>query len=343
MKAIRFHSFGGPDVLQFEETPEPVLGASEVLVNLKAAALNHLDVFVRRGEREKNIPLPHIPGSDGAGIVAAVGREVALVKPGDRVLLCPGISCGLCDHCRSGRENLCASYHVLGTKEDGTYAEFVKLPSANVIPIPDGMGFREAAAVPLVFMTAWHMLVSLAELRPGQIALIHGARSGVGSAGIQVAKMLGARVITTLGRDDAMKMARDLGADEIIQYQSQDFVQEIRRLTEKKGVDVVFEHVGGEVFSKSITVLRKGGRLVTCGATTEYVSNADLRYLYSRHLTIYGSIMGTRNELVEVLKYFKTHELRAVIDTVFPLSEAAEAHRRMETREHFGKIILDIA
>jgi NADPH:quinone reductase-like Zn-dependent oxidoreductase len=342
MKAIRFHSFGGTEVLRYEETPKPTIGPADVLVQLRAAALNHLDLWIRSGARERKIPLPHIPGSDGAGIVAETGSAVKSTKTGDRVLICPGLSCGRCEYCVAGTENLCSAYHVLGTHEDGTYAEYVKIPAVNAIPIPNGVDFRRAAAFPLVFVTAWHMLVTLANLRRNETVLVHGARSGVGSAGIQVAKMLGARVITTLGNGDGAERAKALGADNVINYRTNDFVEEIRRLTDKRGVDVVFEHIGGEVFEKSLTVIRKGGRLVTCGATTEYLGKVDLRYVYSRHLSIFGSYMGTKRELLEALKFFEEGKLRPVIDAVFPLSQAADAQKRMEERKHFGKIVLEI-
>jgi len=342
MKAVRFHLFGGPEVLRYEDAPRPSPGPSEVLIQLKAAALNHLDVWVRSGARERNIPLPHIPGSDGAGIVVEVGREVTSCTVGDRVLIYPGLSCGQCEYCTAGKENLCATYHVLGTLEDGTYAEFVKVPAGNAIPIPANMTFPQAAAFPLVFITAWHMLVTLANVRRGETVLVHGARSGVGTAAIQLATMLGARVITTAGGDDAIGRARDLGAHEIINYHKKDFVEEVRRLTDRRGVDVVFEHVGGEIFEKSLTVIKKGGRLVTCGATTEYIGKVDLRYVYSRHLTIYGSFMGTKQELLEALNHFERGELKPVVDSIFPLSQAADGQTRMEERKHFGKIVLEI-
>ena len=342
MKAVRFHSFGNAEVLRYEDAPKPTLGPADILVNLRASALNHLDVWVRSGAREKKISLPHIPGSDGAGQVAEVGSEVRSVRAGDCVLIYPGISCGRCEYCRARKENLCSTYHVLGTLEDGTYAEFVRIPAVNAVRIPEGMDFHQASAFPLVFLTAWHMLVTLANLQRGETVLVHGARSGVGSAGIQVAKLMGARVITTVGTDDGIAKSKDIGADEVINYRSTDFVEEIRRLTDKRGVDVVFEHIGGEVFEKSLTVIRKGGRLVTCGATTEYVGKVDLRYVYSRHLTIFGSFMGTKAELLEALKFFEQAKLFPVIDKVFPLSQAAEAQRRMEERKHFGKIVLEV-
>lgn len=342
MKAIRFHSFGGTEVLRYEEASMPTIGPTEVLVQVKAAGLNHLDIWVRSGTRERKILLPHIPGSDGAGIVAETGSGVKSVKAGDRVLISPGLSCGRCEHCVAEKENLCSTYHVLGTLEDGTYAEYVKIPAANVVPIPKGMDFLQAAAFPLVFLTAWHMLVTLANLQRGETVLVHGARSGVGSAGIQVARVLGARVITTIGGDDGIAKSKSIGADEVVNYRKQDFVEEVRRLTDKRGVDVVFEHVGGEVFEKSLTVIRRGGRLVTCGATTDYLGKVDLRYVYSRHLTIFGSFMGTKEELLEALRLFENRKLQPVIDGVFPLSQAAEAQKRMEERKHFGKIVLEI-
>ena len=340
MKAVRFYTFGGVDVLRYEDAPEPTIGPNDVLVQLKAAALNHLDIWVRSGARERNIPLPHIPGTDGAGIIAKVGTAVDSIKVGDRVLISPGLSCGHCQMCLGGKDNLCREYRVLGVKEDGTYAEFVRLPAINVLPIPDGMNFNEAAAVPVVFLTAWHMLVTLAKVQPGETVLVHGAGSGVGSAAIQIAKLLRTRVITTAGSEEKLSKAKALGADELINYREKDFVEEVKRLTDKRGVDIVFEHIGGEVFEKSITVLTKGGRQVTCGATTEYIAKLDIRYVYSRHQTIYGSWMGSKQELIEVLKFFPSGKLKPVIDSVFPLAQVADAQRKMEERKNFGKIVL---
>lgn len=346
VKSIRFHTFGGTEVLQYEDAPKPAAGPNDVLVNLKAAALNHLDLWVRSGAREKNIPLPHIPGSDGSGIIAEVGSAVDWLKPGDPVLISSGLSCGRCEMCLAGRDNLCRFYRVLGVREDGTYAEYLKIPAVNCLPIPAGLEFHEAAAIPLVFLTAWHMLVTLANIRPGETALVHGAGSGVGSAAVQIAKLSGARVITTAGSKEKLKKAEELGADDLINYREKDFVEEVRKITEKKGVDVVFDHIGGEIFEKSITVLSKGGRLVTCGATTEYLAKLDIRYVYTRHQTILGSWMGGKAELIEVLKFFEggkaKRRLHPVIDSVFPLARAADAQRRMEERKNFGKIVLEM-
>lgn len=346
MKAIRFHEFGDAGVLTAEDAPKPTIGPGDVLIQVKAAALNHLDLWVRSGSREKNIPLPHIPGSDGSGIVAEVGSTVGHIKAGDKVLISPGISCGHCAFCLGGKDNLCWHYHVLGTQEDGTYAEFVRVPAINVVPIPEGLDFVQAAAVPLVFLTAWHMLVTLTKVQAGETVLIHGAGSGVGSAAIQIAKLMGAQVITTASSDEKLKKAQQLGADEAINYKVNDFAEEVKRVTGKRGVDVVFEHTGGEVFEKSITVLAKGGRLVTCGATSAYSGNIDLRYVYAKHLTIFGSFMGTKQELFEALRFFKAgvgnRQLTPVIDTILPLEKASEAHRKMEERKNFGKIVLTI-
>jgi NADPH:quinone reductase-like Zn-dependent oxidoreductase len=346
MIAIRFNEFGDASVLRIEDAPKPTIGPGDVLINIKAAALNHLDLWVRSGSREKNIPLPHIPGSDGAGIVTEVGSATGNIKAGDRVLISPGISCGQCEYCLGGKDNLCRQYHVLGTQEDGTYAEFVKVPVINVVPISEALDFVQAAAVPLVFLTAWHMLVTLTKVKAGETVLIHGAGSGVGSAAIQIAKLMGAQVITTAGSDEKIKKAKSLGADETINYREKNFIDEVKRITAKRGVDIVFEHIGGDVFEKSITILTKGGRLVTCGATSVYTGNIDLRFVYAKHLTIFGSFMGTKQELMEVLRFFKpgvgNRRLTPVIDTILPLEKASEAHRRMEERKNFGKIILTI-
>ncbi len=344
MKAIRFHDFGGADVLRYEDAPTPMLGVNQVRVQLKAAALNHLDIWVRSGTRERTILLPHIPGSDGAGIVADVGSGVTNVRVGDRVVISPGVSCGTCQVCLDGRENLCATYHVLGTREDGTYAEYVNVAPNMVVSIPDTLSFADAAASSLVFLTAWHMLITLAKIRPGEIVLVQGAGSGIGIAAIQICTLIGANVITTAGTDEKLAKAKELGADVCINYREKDFLEEVRRITEKRGVDVVFEHIGGEVFEKSVLALSKGGRLVTCGATGDYIGKLDLRYLYAKHLTLLGSFMGTRSELIEVFKFFSPNspkQLHPVIDSVFPLSEAKQAHLRMEERKNFGKIVLE--
>lgn len=342
VKSVYFNSFGDSSVLQFGEFPTPKINDNEVLIQLKAASLNHLDIWVRSGTREKNIPLPHITGNDGSGIVSEIGKNVSNIKVGDKVLINPGLSCGNCIHCKNKKENLCTEYRVLGTKENGTHCEFVKLPEQNVFPIPSELNFIEAASIPLVFLTAYHMLITLGSLQNGETVLIHGAGSGVGIAAIQIAKLFNTNVITTSESDEKLQKAKQLGADEIINYKEKNFFDEIKHITQKKGVDVVFEHIGGNIFEKSILLLRKGGRLVTCGATIGYDTKLDLRYLYSRHLTVFGSFMGTSIDLKNVLQLFEEKKLKPIIDSVFPLEKTSEAHKRMESRNHFGKIVLEV-
>ncbi len=346
MKAIRFHEFGDVDVLRYEDAPIPVLESGDVLIRLKAASVNHLDIFVRRGIRVRRMSLPHIPGSDGAGIIAQIGPSVDAIHVGERVLISSGMSCGSCNMCVTGRENLCREYHLLGTLENGTYAEFVRVPAENVLPIPEGLDFAEAAAIPLVFLTAWHMLVTLAKIQEGETVLIHGAGSGVGSAGIQLAKYFGARVIVVASSDEKLEKAKLLGSDEVINYRVDDFAERVNQITNRRGVDIVLEHIGGKILEKCIPILGRGGRLVTCGATIDFLATIDLRYLYSRHQSLLGSWVGTRMELLHVLRLFEgnpaTRKLHPVIDRILPLHEASEAHGWMESRKNFGKIVLTL-
>ena len=340
MKAVRFHEYGGPEVLKYEDAPEPKILANEVLVKVKACALNHIDVWLRMGVPEWKLPMPHIVGSDISGQVAAVGPRVTRVKPGDRVLLCPGISCGQCAMCFQGLDSACRQYTLFGVFVDGGYAEYVKSPETNVIPIPAGLNFDEAAAVPLVFITAWHMLFTRAGLKPGEEVLVIGAGSGVGSAAIQIAKLVNARVIATAGTDWKLEKARALGADDVINHTQKSIGDEVRRLTNKRGVDVVVDHVGAAVWEACIDSLATYGRLVTCGMTTGADLKLNGQLLYGRQRTILGSFMGGKAELADALKLVAQRRLKAVVDSVFPLQEAALAHRKMESREFFGKILL---
>jgi NADPH:quinone reductase-like Zn-dependent oxidoreductase len=341
MKAIVFKRHGGPEVLEYTEAPEPQIKANEILVRVRAVALNHLDLWVRRGLPGIEIPLPHIPGSDVAGEIAKIGELVTRVKVGDKVLLAPGVSCGQCAACVGGADNQCRRYTNLGYMIDGGCAECVKAPEVNAIPIPGDLSWEEAAAVPLVFLTAWHMLVGRAAVRAGEDALVLGAGSGVGSAAIQIAKLLGARVIATTSSMSKAQKARELGADEVIDYKREDVPTEVRRLTGKRGVDVVFEHVGTATWESSVLCLATGGRLVTCGATTGYAAKVDIRYLFSRQLSLLGSYMGSKAELHAVVKLIGERKLRAVIDRVLPLAECRRAHEILESREQFGKIVLN--
>jgi NADPH:quinone reductase-like Zn-dependent oxidoreductase len=340
MKAAIFKQHGGPDVLEFTDVPEPTVRANEVSIKVKACALNHLDLFVRNGMPGIEIPLPHILGNDIAGVVQEVGDLVTWVKAGDEVMVQPGVSCGHCQACLSGQDNLCREYDIIGYRRDGGYAESVAVPGVNVFPKPVNISWEEAAALPLVTVTAWHMLVGRANLQPGEDVLVHAAGSGVGSVAIQIAKLRGARVITTASSEEKLAKARELGADETINYTQADWPKEVKRLTERRGVDVVFEHTGSETWPGSIASLKNNGRLVTCGATSGFDARTDLRQVFYRHLTILGSFMGSKAELLEAMKFVRTGKIRGVVDRVLPLAEAHQAHELIESRGQFGKVVL---
>ena len=340
MKAVIFKQHGGPEVLEYADAPEPRIKANEVLVEVRACALNHLDVWARGGLPGVEIPLPHILGNDVAGVVRAVGELVDWVRAGDEVLLQPGVSCGHCFECLSGRDNLCPQYDIIGYRRDGGYAELVAAPGVNVIPKPANLSWAEAAALPLVTVTAWHMLVTRANVQPGEDVLIHAAGSGVGSVGIQIARLRGARVIATASSDEKLEQARALGADAGVNYTNPDWPREVRRLTEKRGVDVVFEHTGAATWPGSVQALAKNGRLVTCGATSGYDARTDLRQVFYRHLNLLGSFMGSKAELLEAMKFVASGRLRAVVAETLPLAEARRAHEQMQNRAQFGKLVL---
>lgn len=343
MKAIVYSEHGGPEVLRYTDAPDPVIGADEVLVRVRACALNHLDLWLRKGIPGVPIPLPHIPGSDIAGEVAQVGQKVTNVKVGARVMLQPGISCGQCPKCLAGEDNFCRSYTLFGQMVDGGCAEYVKSPAVNVVPIADNISFEEAAAFPLVSLTAWHMLITRAQLKPAETVLVLAAGSGVGTAAIQIAKATGARVIATAGSDEKLAKAKELGADEVINHSKQEISAEVKKLTDRRGVDVVFEHVGQATWEQSIRSLTPGGRLVTCGATAGFVGTLDIRYLFTRQLSLLGSFMGSKAELFSALELLRRGLLKPVIDVVMPLADCAKAHERLEHREQFGKIVLRVA
>ncbi|HUC53349.1 MAG TPA: zinc-binding dehydrogenase [Candidatus Cybelea sp.] len=342
MKAVVFHQHGGPDVLKYTEAPDPAIRPNEVLVGVKACALNHLDLWVRQGIPGVAIPLPHIPGSDVSGEIAQVGADVSTVCAGQKVVLAPGVTCGKCPACISGQDNRCRQFTNLGYRMDGGCAEFVRAPEVNCLPYPENLTFEEAAAIPLVFQTAWHMLLARAELQPGEDVLVLGAGSGVGSAAIQIAKFFGARVIATASADEKLHKAKQLGADHLINHKTQKIRDEVRRITNKRGVDVVFEHVGTATWDDSLASLAPGGRLVTCGATTGYDAKVDLRFLFSRQLSLLGSYMGTKSELQTVMKLVAAGKLKPIVDRVFPLSEAAAAHTYLQSSSQFGKVVLKI-
>ena len=343
MKAVIFEQHGGPEVLRLAEVPDPQIKANEVLVEVRACALNHLDVWVRNGLPGIKVPLPHILGNDVAGVVRKVGELVTWVNAGDEVMLQPGVACGHCAECLAGRDNMCDEYDIIGSRRDGGYAELVAVPGSNVIPKPKNLTWEEAAALPLVTLTAWHMLVARADVQPGEYVLVHAAGSGVGSVGIQIAKLRGARVITTASSAEKLTQARELGADETIDYTQEDWPKQVRRLTNGRGVDVVFEHTGAATWPGSILSLKKGGRLVTCGATSGFDAKTDLRHVFYRHLTILGSMMGSKADLLAAMKFIESGQIRAVVDQILPLSEARKAHELMEDRAQFGKLVLTVS
>ncbi len=339
MKAARIHEFGGPEVLRYEDAPDPVLRKDQVLVRIRACALNHLDVWVRKGL--PGVRLPHILGSDIAGEVAEVGEYVTGFRPGQRVLLAPMHYCGHCEKCVAGLQNECREFTALGNAVDGGNAELIAVPPANVLPIPDSLDFNQAASVPLVFLTAWHMLVGRAKIRPGQTVLVLGASSGVGIAAIQIAKLFNARVITTAGDESKLEKGRALGADFGIDHYKQKISNEVRRITNKEGVDIVVEHVGSATWDESMKSLKSAGTIVTCGATTGPTVSFDLRFLFARQLSFLGSYMGTMGEFHEVMGHIFAGRLKPVVDRAFPLSEIRAAHEYLEKSQMFGKIVVN--
>jgi NADPH:quinone reductase-like Zn-dependent oxidoreductase len=340
MKAVVFDRTGGPEVLELREVPDPKAAADEVVLDVKAVGMNHLDLWVRSGAIGLEVEMPHILGSDVVGVAREVGAGVRHVKPGDKVLVLPTLSCGTCAQCMAGDDNLCRFYDLVGRRRNGGYAERVAVPGANCLPYPENLSWEQAAAVPVVFLTAWHMLVTRARLAPGEDCLVIGAGSGVGSAAVQMARLLGARVIATAGSEAKLERAKALGAHEVVNHRSADVTAEVRRLTGKKGVEVVFEHVGGPIFEQSVAALARNGRLVTCGATIGHRVSLDLNVLFGRHLSLLGSWMGRKSELLQALEFVRAGALVPVVDTVLPLEKAREAHERLESGATFGKVVL---
>jgi NADPH:quinone reductase-like Zn-dependent oxidoreductase len=339
MKAVRIHEFGGPEVLRYEDVPDAKPRKDQVLVRVRACAMNHLDIWVRKGL--PGVKLPHIPGSDVAGEIVEVGEYVTGFTPGQRVLLAPMHFCNHCAKCVAGLQNQCPEFTVRGYGVEGGNCELIAAPAVSVIPIPDNFDFNQAASVPLVFLTAWHMLVGRGGLRPGQTVLVLGASSGVGIAAIQVAKLFHARVITTAGNEAKLEKACALGADHGINHYQQKISEEVRKLTNKEGVDIVIEHVGEATWEQSMKCLKPAGTLVTCGATTGPNASFDLRFLYSRQLSLLGSYMGTMGELYEVLGHIFAGRLKPVVDRSFSLQDVLAAHKCMENSQMFGKVVLN--
>jgi NADPH:quinone reductase-like Zn-dependent oxidoreductase len=339
MKAVVIHEQGSINKLQYEEVPVPIITPSEVLVEVKACAVNYLDICARR-DRPEVQPFPHILGSDIAGDVVEIGANVRNVAVGDRVVLSPCISCGQCRDCLNGDENMCDFQAILGFQTNGGYAEYVKAPAKNVIQISSGLEYSLAAAIPTAYLTAWHMLISQAQIRPGESILIPSAGGGVGSAALQISKLCGATVLATASTNEKLERARQMGADLTINYTQTDFSKVVRDATADRGVDIVLEHVGAATWEKSVASLAKNGRLVTCGATTGNIARIDIRKIYQRQLTILGSALGSTSELRTIIRLAEGGKLSPIIDRVLPLQAAAETHRIIENRENFGKICL---
>jgi NADPH:quinone reductase-like Zn-dependent oxidoreductase len=343
MRAITLREHGDESVLRLEELPTPEPGPRQVRVRVRAVALNHLDLWVRRGLPNLKLSYPHILGSDIAGELEAVGPGLEArgdLAAGTRVLLSPGVSCGRCEACLTGHDNLCRHYAILGEHTSGGYCEQLCVPVENVLPLPAGLSFEQAAALPLVFLTAWQMLVDKAQVRPGETVLVHAAGSGIGSAAIQIARLFGARVIATASTAEKLERARQLGASDVINYEEKDFVAEVQGLTGKRGVEVVVEHTGQKTWEGSIKAVRRGGRIVTCGATSGFDAKTDLRFVFFKQIAILGSTMGSKGSLHEILSHVAAGRLGPVLDKSYPLTEAGEAHRRLARREQFGKVVL---
>ena len=345
MKAVVFSEQGSVEVLEYKEVPKPRLATNEVLVEVEACAVNYLDLHARRNRPEIAAKLhrgdtPHILGSDIAGTIAEVGAEARGVAVGDRVVLAPCIPCGICSDCHRGAENLCDTQALIGFQTNGGYAEYVKAPAQNAIQIPAALSFANAAAIPIAYLTAWHMLMTRAKLRPEDDVLILGVGGGVGSAGLQIAKLTGARVFATASSDEKLERAHQMGADVTINYKDIDFSEVVLDVTDGRGVDVVLEHVGTATWEQSIASLAKNGRLVSCGVTTGNIGTINIRKLYQKQLTVMGSALGTVAELRTLIHLAGQGKLQPIIDRVLPLQHAQEAHLLLENRQNFGKVCL---
>jgi NADPH:quinone reductase-like Zn-dependent oxidoreductase len=341
-EAMVLRTHGGPEVLVRETIALPDPGPREVLVRVRAVALNHLDLWVRRGMPHLKLAYPHRLGADVAGEVEALGPGARGAVVGQRVVLSPGVSCGVCAMCLSGRDNLCRRYGIRGEHVNGGYSRHVIVSDDELLPYPEGLPFAQVAAVPLVFLTAWQMLVDKAHVKPDETVLVQAAGSGVSTAAIQIAKLHGARVIAAAGGDAKTERARALGADHVIDSSTQDFVAEVKRITGKRGADVIVEHVGGDVMARSILAVAAGGRIVTCGATAGFQPAIDLRHVFARQIAILGSTMGSKGSLFGILDHVRAGRLRPVVDRILPLWEAQEAHRVLEAREAVGKVVLEV-
>ncbi len=342
MKAVLFHEHGGDEVLEYSKLPSPEPGPGDVRVRLKAAALNRADIWAREGWPGLDLEYPHILGADGAGDVDALGDGVTAFEPGDRVVINASLSCGQCEFCISGRDNLCRDWELLGESVRGTYAEYVVVPSRNLLPIPDGFGYAQAAAASLVYHTAWHSLITKGSLRPGETVLIVGASGGVNTASLQVAKLTGAKTLVVGSSAEKLELARSLGADVLINRAEEDWSKAAYLATDRRGVDVVVDNVGKGTIPMSFRAARKGGRILTVGNTAGPKYEIDHRYIFGKHLSILGSTMGTHQDFRTVMHLVFEGKLEPVIDRSYPLTEARAAQERLEAGEQMGKIILDV-
>lgn len=342
MKAAILPKHGELDVLSIGDIPAPEPTHDELLVRMKFAALNHLDYFVTKGWPGLELKMPHVLGSDGSGIVEAVGPGVTAFKAGDEVTINPGLSCGKCEACLAGEQNLCRSFSIKGEHQAGTFAELFTVPEANAVKVPAGFPMDKAAAAPLVSLTAWRMLVTRARVQPGEVVFIHGAGGGVSTAAIQIAKHLGATVITTTGSPEKAEKARTLGADHVIDYQAMpDYSSHVfKDLTGRRGVDVVIDSVGAKTFATSVRMLRPGGRLVTCGATTGPSTDLDIRQVFWKQLVIMGSTMSNQKEFRDVMRLVFSGKIDPAMDKVLPLDQARQAEEYLLHGGQFGKVLL---
>jgi len=345
MKAAFIKNHGDLDQLIIGNLDIPKLKPNEVLIQTKFGALNHIDVFLIKGWTGLNIKMPHILGSDGSGIIKEVGSAVTTVSKGDRVTINPGLSCGKCQFCLSGNQNFCKSFSIMGEHQWGTYCEFFKVPEENVIKIPDNLSLSLAAAAPLTFLTAWRLLTTQANLLHGEIIFIHGAGGGVSTAAIQIAKYLGATVITTTSNSEKIKKAKELGADYVINYRDNpNFGKYVfTEITKRHGVDVVVDSIGKLTFQNSLRLLRPGGRLVTPGATTGPTTEIDIRQIFWKQLKVIGSTMSNQREFREVMKLIFENKLKPVVDKIFPLEQVVEAENYLNEGKQFGKVLLKIS
>ncbi|SEN07991.1 NADPH:quinone reductase [Halorientalis persicus] len=340
MQAVQFSEHGDTDVIEYGEFPDPEPADDEVLVDVKAAALNHLDVWTRRGLPGIDLEMPHIPGSDAAGVVTEVGADVDRFEEGDHVAVSAGVSCGSCEFCRDGEPTMCVDFHILGEHVRGVHAEQAAVPADNLVPVPDHVDWEVAGSASLVFQTAWRMLVTRADLQPGENVLVLGASGGVGHAALQIAKYLGAEVYATASSEEKLDYAEELGADEVINYEQEDFADAVREITGHRGVDVVVDHIGAATWDNSLASLAKGGRLVTCGATTGPNPETDVNRIFWNQLKVIGSTMGTPGEVDDVLELVWEGEFEPRIRDTLPMSETDRAHEMLQDREGFGKVVV---